>query len=309
VHVKDERLFVWAEPGNPQPLRAISRDAAECRVFDQAQRKLVPVNVPDGQLALVSFGVTAQRAIDRVIKALEGIQVHLPFDVQANWASREIRRESALRSAAHLARATELGRIGENLAICYYSFKNDRGPREWERVLDRVRAGLGLDLVDIIFPSAAAGQIELALQYRGSVHKTPARHLADGQLAFLGMVALSELGAHGSLVAIDEPESHLHPDLVVRACGLLHNLSRNRPVIVATHSDRFLDAVPDPAHCVLLCELDELRQTRLLRPDEKSLEEWLQSYRGLGEIRQQGYERQVMSEPVAEEPDDPDRDL
>ncbi len=56
-----------------------------------------------------------------------------------------------------------------------------------------------------------------------------------------------------------------------------------------------LPSLTDPARSVVLCELDEDRATRLVRPDPKALERWLQRYRGIGDIRSAGHEASIMT--------------
>jgi len=92
---------------------------------------------------------------------------------------------------------------------------------------------------------------------------------------------------------MDEPELHLHPALLARVVGLLEEAAEHAPVVLATHSDRLLDALTDPVASVVLCELDEQRAVRLRRPNAERLADWLEEYRGFGSIRAEGYEAHV----------------
>jgi predicted ATPase len=98
------------------------------------------------------------------------------------------------------------------------------------------------------------------------------------------------------VLAIDEPELHMHPMLLARVVGMMEEVAESCPVVLATHSDRLLDALSDPAGSVVLCDLDERRTTRFQRPNPERLEEWLESYRGLGSLRAEGYEAHVFDE-------------
>jgi predicted ATPase len=114
-------------------------------------------------------------------------------------------------------------------------------------------------------------------------------------LSYLAFVALFRLdGAQSSLMALDEPDLHLHPQLLMRVLDMLEAMARKFPVLIATHSDRLLDGLSKPAKSVVLCELDEKRATRLIRPDPKALALWLERYRGLGDIRSAGHEASVL---------------
>jgi predicted ATPase len=125
----------------------------------------------------------------------------------------------------------------------------------------------------------------------------PAADLSEGQLSYLAFVGLCELHNDRPVLAIDEPELHLHPALLARVAWMLEEASEKAPVIVATHSDRFLDALEDPAQSVVLCELDEHGGTRLARPDKGRLTEWLERYRGMGDLRAHGLEPHVFAQP------------
>lgn len=96
-----------------------------------------------------------------------------------------------------------------------------------------------------------------------------------------------------SLVAFDEPDLHLHPGLVRRLTSDLEVFGQRTTVVVATQSDALLDALADPAKSAVLCDLDDHAATRCLRPEPEQLQRWLESYRGLGELRSAGYEELI----------------
>jgi predicted ATPase len=140
-------------------------------------------------------------------------------------------------------------------------------------------------------------RVGLWVHYDGMADEIPAAALSDGTLAYLAFVALFRLEAPSTLIVIDEPESHLHPSLLVRVLDLCRSLAVDRPVVLATHSDRLLDALPDPATSVVLCELDDRLATRLLRPDPPALQRWLARYRGVGDLRATGLDRGIWADP------------
>jgi len=164
--------------------------------------------------------------------------------------------------------------------------------------MDYVRLGLGPDVESInTRADPAGGFIALRLKYAGLDEQVPAFSLSDGMLAYLAFVALYRLGASRSLIAFDEPETHLHPELLMRVLGFFEAMAKERPVILATQSDRLLDGLADPAGSVVLCEL-EGRATRLVRPDPRALADWLTEYRGLGDVRSAGHARSVLVRPA-----------
>jgi predicted ATPase len=144
-------------------------------------------------------------------------------------------------------------------------------------------------------PDASGGQVALWVKLRGATEPVPAWALSDGQLCYLAIVALARLSPPRSILALDEPELHLHPGLIPRVVSLLEEVARECPVLVATHSRRFLDALSNPAESAVLCELDDDNATVLRRPDPEALERWLETYDGLGSVLDAGFQSQVMT--------------
>lgn len=164
-----------------------------------------------------------------------------------------------------------LNRYGTNLASVYQLLKNG-DPSRWKRVLERVRLGLGEDLRDLRLVPVGRGELDLQAFFAWQPDQgISARVLSEGQLAYLLFIALVEVPRERSALVFDEPEVHLHPALLGRVAWLLEGASQSCPTVVATHSDRFLDALTHPARSVVLCELGPDGCTRLRRPDEKRL--------------------------------------
>lgn len=246
--------------------------------------------VPPDRLVLSSFDeVPASPALRRVRDALLAIELHVPFEVRPSWQLKERDIRQSARSAVEVAKTERVERYGTNLPNCYFELKN-RGGERWERVLDRARLALGHELRDIVFPPSGRAFIEMEAVLAGRSHNIPIHGMSEGQLSFLLLIALVELEASRSILAFDEPEIHLHPLLLVNALYLFEAAAEHHPVLLATHSDRLLDALEDPVKSVVLCELDERGATRLLRPDRTRLEKWLERYNGLGSLRAEGYD-------------------
>lgn len=271
------------------PIFLVLRDRLRCQFLDEQTENFSELDCSPGATVLSWFGKGAGETIQRTLNCLGSIRVHLPFDTRASWLGYEQNSPSPLRIPVAVERAEYLDRTGANLPNCYQAFKN-RGNKEFEDLLDRLRLGLGSDLEDVQLHPASRGQIELHLKFRSIPQSVPASSLSDGQLNFLAFVALSELGRGKGLMCFDEPESHVHPALLVRQVWELEQMGKLAPVLVSTHSDRFLDALTDPASSVVLCQLDEERAVTLLRPDPVVLSSWMENYRGVGQIRSEGYE-------------------
>lgn len=205
-----------------------------------------------------------------------------------------------MRESQLLQPAQRLELLGLNLSNVFHSLKNDHSNAHWNETLDHVRLGLGDDIEDISASAdAAGGQHAISVNFKSS-GRLPAMALSDGTLVYLAFVALLRAPSSRSLLAFDEPELHLHPGLLVRVLSMFETVAATCPVVLATHSDRLLDALQDPAKSVVLCDLDEKRATRLLRPNKAMLTKWLTKYRGLGDIRSTGLQDAVIPRPEAD---------
>ncbi len=292
--VDTERLLVYADPAAPQPLRAVVRNGTRTQVFDAKEGHATVHEVPEDSLALTAFGLAAQPAMRRTADALAAIAVHVPFDTRPGWLAYSAEGALSLRDPQTVERAATLSRFGRNLTSCLYATKNG-DPEAWRRIIERAALGLGDDLRDITFPLPSRGLIETVLWFGRLPEPLPLGALSEGQLAYLGFVALAEVGRQHSLIVMDEPEQHLHPALLVRVTWMLEELGDDVPIVVATHSDRLLDALSRPEDSVVLCELDGRRATSLRRPNREALRRWLENYRGMGELRAEGYEPHVFA--------------
>lgn len=230
--------------------------------------------------------------LGRLGSALSKVQVHVAFDTRPLWVDSENGAFSGTRWPMQIDHAEQLDRQGANLANCFYTLRNgDRG--KWEHVLDLARLGLGPDLHDITLPPQQRGNIGMEITFGTIPRPVPITALSEGQIAYLGFLAIAMLSDENSVVVFDEPELHLHPGLVARVAWMFEKLGKTCPVVLATHSDRLLDALEKPADSVVLCELDEDRATVLRRPNPEKLAEWLSDYTGLGSIRNDGFEAHV----------------
>ncbi len=255
-------------------------------------------------LALIEFKYHENTNVEKIIRLLKNIQVHLPFDVRPLWLLAEQNLfHSPTRSPAMLDRVERLERTASNLANCFHTIRNrySLAQSKWQDFLLTAKMGLGEDLEDISTPSFDKGQIRLELKFATIKDPIPASALSDGQLSFLAFLALTELANGEGLIAIDEPECHFHPGLLVRILWALEEVAEKQPVILSTHSDCLLDALYDPGKSVVLCELDKNRAVQLKNVNEKTLKTWLEDYRGIGHIRSEGYMRIVFDHDVPKE--------
>ncbi len=297
--IAEESLKVADAAGEEPSIELLQRDEKRAKLQDQqgAKSAIAVSGSNDPRRPAPSlFGFISTPPMSDLQKLLRGLDVHLAFHVRAAWADRSVALRNPIRDPSSLSQAQRLERLGFGLANIYHALLNGASPETRQRTIDLVRLGLGPQVELITTPAAASGgQIALALKVSGLRAPIYATDLSDGELSYLAMVSLHLWDEGRELLAFDEPETHLHPNLLSRVVDLFEACSRRYPVVVATHSDRILDDLAHPEQSVVLCELDDRRATKLVRPDKAALASWLESYRGLGEIRGAGHVSSVMT--------------
>lgn len=302
VVVQSERVLLGPRDGAGQPTVVLQRSAEKCEIFDEQQVQLIPISqsgVRADRLAIVTFGDRPpHEALRRLLRVLAGIEVHLPFDTRASWGARSYQRTESLRVSSTLFPAERLNLMGVNLVNAWSELRN-RSEAHWNQTIAMLRMGLG-DRVDnvLIPPDSGGGNVYLALRFLDFAEPILSADLSDGQLSWLAFVAMVRLNANRSLLCIDEPELHLHPHLLGGVMSLLQRLEV--PVILATHADRVLEMLDEPAQAVRVCLLDEQGRASLARIDAAELPKWLEHYGDFGQLRAAGYLSHVLLPTRAE---------
>ena len=168
---------------------------------------------------------------------------------------------------------------GENLAL----------------VLSKFRSQAKIDLLDSLRKlfdgivnlnlSVDTGNVMLFLEERGG-REIPASRLSDGTLRYLSLLAILLHPEPPPLIAIEEPELGLHPDVIPHVAELLVRASTRTQLVVTTHSRMLVDALSDHPSTVVVCESVE-GESRFERLDASALAEWLEKY-SLGDLWSMG---------------------
>lgn len=250
---------------------------------DQADSEKSDTTAPD-EAVIASAKFLKIPQLVRVQQALASIEIYTSLDLRHTWTNPQ---GAPTARSSNLVRPTErLEPSGTNLVNVYAALRNQRN---WRETLGRLQVSLG-DIEDVLFVNEATGGTQtLSLRWRNT-SDVLLSGLSDGQIWIMALVAIQQLQRRvpPSIIAIDEPEIHLHPGMIARVAVGLHEMSEEIPVLVGTQSDAFLNALECPEDIVVLCHLDEQRRTALRRPDREQLETWLAEFKGLGAIRSEG---------------------
>ncbi len=131
-----------------------------------------------------------------------------------------------------------LAEAGANLPLVL-SYLNGSSRRRFVEALGELFEGI----VDISCP-VTGGTVSLFLEERDG-RQISASRLSDGTLRYLGLLAVLLHPKPPPLIAIDEPDLGLHPDVVATVAELLVDASERTQIVVTTHSRMLIDALSD----------------------------------------------------------------
>lgn len=129
------------------------------------------------------------------------------------------------------------------------------------------------------------GYVSLFIEEQGD-REISASRLSDGTLRYLSLLAILLDPKPPLLVAIEEPELGLHPDLIPTVAELLVDASRRMQLVVTTHSRTLIDSLSDNPSSVVVCEQED-GESRFERLDGNRLKVWLDDF-SLGKIWSMG---------------------
>ena len=185
-----------------------------------------------------------------------------------------VRREQSAQG-----RSDVLNDGGENLALVLSKIRS----RVKNELIESLRKLF--DGIEDIHLTIDGGNVLLFLEEAGG-REIPATRLSDGTLRYLSLLAILLHPDPPPLVAIEEPELGLHPDVMPHLAELLKSASQRMQVVVTTHSRMLVDALGDRPECIVVCS-KEAGESSLERLDAQALGAGLEKY-SLGELWSKG---------------------
>lgn len=176
-------------------------------------------------------------------------------------------------------RSDVLSEGGENLALVLSKIRSRIRP-ELRESLQKLYEG-----VEDFNTQIDGGNVLLYLEESGG-REIPATRLSDGTLRYLALLALLLHPDPPPLIAIEEPELGLHPDLIPHIARLLVRASERMQLFVTTHSRMLVEALGDDPSRILVCEKAS-GESQIRRLDSDRLAAWLKDY-SLGELWSMG---------------------
>lgn len=201
------------------------------------------------------------------------------------WSRAGDERASA-RDSMIISTQSFIGREGLGLANALYNIQTDHH-KSWATLEATFRAEFPF-VQRIIFPADPGGsRISFAVEdSRFPGQRIYASEMSDGMIVFLCLLSLVLHPEQRAVLALDEPDAHLHPSAVRRLLALAHEPGFHRDLIFVTHANAVLDELRNPAESVRIFE-PSTDGAKVRRLDKDALSEWRREYT-LSEMRQTG---------------------
>lgn len=149
---------------------------------------------------------------------------------------------------------------GENLALVLSKIRS-RVKRDLLGSLQMLFEG-----IEDIHLTVDGGNVLLFLEETDG-REIPATRLSDGTLRYLSLLTILLHPEPPPLVAIEEPELGLHPDILPHIGELLVRASERMQLVVTTHSRILVDALSEHPEYVVVCSKEE-GESRFERLDQ-----------------------------------------
>ena len=266
--------------GQHEPFKFLDRHGLRARVFDDNEKALTAPeeSVPeeDTFLSLAAGPFAHNPHIPPFRAQLAAWTVY--HDVHVDLDA-PIRRPVIARPERRVAPD------GQNLVSVLHTLYT--GDRDFKKDIDSaMRAAFGADYEELVFPPAADQRVQLRVRWSTLRREQSAADLSDGTLRFLFLLTALASPSAAPVIAIDEPETGLHPSMLPIVAEYAVEAAEHSQVILTTHSPQFLDAFDDTRPTTTVAKWVD-GETVLKVVDGQALERWLEAY-SLGKLFRSG---------------------
>ena len=265
---------------NSTPFKFLERQGLRAKIFDEQQHGLAAPeeNVPvlETLLSLAADPFTQNRLLPPFRAQMSAWSVYHDFHTN---------RDAAVRLPAVTRHEKRVQPDGQNLIpVLHTLYTSDR---EFKREINAaMRAAFGDDFEELVFAPASDQRIQLRVRWKSLDREQSAADLSDGTLRFLFLLTVLSSPDPAPLIAIDEPETGLHPSMLPIVAEYAADAAKRAQVILTTHSPQFLDAFGKNIPTTTVVKWDE-GKTDLKMISGEELENWLKEY-SLGELHKSG---------------------
>ncbi len=264
----------------PDPFKLIDRLDKKANIFDENEHRFVApeesFSEDETLLSLATGPFGYNKLIPLYRRELAAWTVY--HDLHVN-------RDSPIRQASVARLEKRVDPDGQNLISVLHTLYT--GNRDFKHEINAaMNAAFGDDFEELVFPPASDQRIQLRLRWKSLKREQSAADISDGTLRFLFLLTVLASPEAAPLIAIDEPETGLHPSMLPVVAEYAVNAARRSQIILATHSPQLLDAFKQQTPGTTIA-LQQNGQTVLNVLADDKLQDWLKGY-SLGSLFKSG---------------------
>lgn len=281
--IENERLinsYKLRQGKEKKPFKFLERRAKTAVIFDENERTFVTpeeyVSDEETLLSIASGPFISNHFIPPFQRELASIAVYR--DLNTNT-------EAPIRQSTISRMEKRVDPDGQNLISVMHTLYT--GDRDFKNDINSaMRAAYGDDFEELIFPPAADQRIQLRIRWKSLQREQSAAELSDGTLRFLFLLAVLASPSLAPIIAIDEPETGLHPAMLPLVAEYAIDASKRSQIILTTHSPQFLDAFAGTRPTTTVAKWVN-GETTLQTLRDEDLDYWLKEY-SLGNLFKSG---------------------
>ena len=257
-------------PGTTEHFRYLQRTPSSASLQSKDENAIFPfadMNPKETLLSQTTTPFTKNHVSSRFQNMISSWKIYQSLDTSP---------ESVIRRPTVTRRDTNLAGDGTNLiSVLHTLYTTDR---EFEKSIDMAMvAAFGEDFDTLVFPPAADNQVQLRIRWKTVQQEQSAADISDGTLRYLFLLTILAHPKPGSLIAIDEPETGLHPAMMRIIAEYAEEISKQTQVVITTHSAEFLTACSDCIPCTSVIQWQD-GASIIHQISEEKLTFWLQDY-------------------------------
>ncbi len=281
--IENERLTNYIEVRSGfqnEPFIFLERTGRSAVIFDTAQKRFTTpeefVSDEETLLSLASGPFTHNSRIPPFQRWLASIAIY--HDIHTN-------KDALVRGPVVSRMEERVDPDGQNLISVLHTLYTTH--REFKKdVNDAMKSAFGDDFEELVFPPASDQRVQMRIRWKSLQREQSTAEMSDGTIRFLFLMAVLANPSPPAVIAIDEPETGLHPSMLPIVAEYAIDAASRSQVILTTHSTQLLDAFTETTPTTTVSVWED-GKTALRTIDGDELDYWLKSY-SLGALFKSG---------------------
>lgn len=285
--VLDEEVRLYKHGLDQAPLVVLKGGAARWALNVRTKER-DPVTPPTSDGSIVTNSILAAISDDtryptpmHLKQALQAIAFYPSFTLGSGADDEALKHEPLGARPVELTRRIKSS--GRDLLNALHTLSQEHA-REWAALLADLAAVFPWCQSLRFPPGPGRGLITLTWLDARSGATLYLDDMSEGMRVYLALLAALHAPDRPALLAFDEPERSLHPHALRRLVKVIESRAEHVPIVVATHSDRLLDFIEEPARVLRITRFSPGAGVHVEQLDPALLDAWLAEYT-LSELR------------------------